>query len=510
MKIIIQFARIIVGCLFIFSGFIKSNDPTGFSYKLDEYFSIFASDLMVEQDSLAICVNGKENARLAVSKVDSEIIIIIQNKDWETRIFPDCLGEPGDTCLISELLFFVGNQNVYKSLLFGNETNDFEIKSNDRVIYKKSFSTKLREVNQYEKKLNLTKYLKKESRWVGFFEWLRKYVIFLAMFISVIEILLGFALLIGRSPRLVIGILLIMILGFTFLTWYSATYDKVTDCGCFGDAIPLTPYQSFYKDLVLTILIVLLLFWNRYIKPVFSNMFSINFMLFIAILSISFTIYCEYYLPVMDFLKFKEGNNVKEMMKIPEGERAKDHIKRTYYYKTKAGKEVEVIWDSDDNSWTPVIGEGWSFVRTDKEVVLEKAYIPPIHDFKIQNADRTLNFTDSFFNQGAVKLLVVMRNLEQSNKYRLKKLSNIATEWEAMGYKLWVVTSSTPDAAEKFRHEYQLPFEFYFGDDTNLKSIIRSNPGMLLFTDSSVVKRTWPATHLPSMRKLKRLSNIKE
>src|SRR5690606_23399869 len=195
MKILVALARIIVGVLFIFSGFIKLNDPIGFAFKLEEYFS------------------------------------------------PSVLN----------------------------------------------------------------------------LEFLAPFALVLAVALVIIELVLGVMLLIGYLPKFTTWALLLMIIFFTFLTFYSAYFNMLTDCGCFGDAIPLTPWQSFYKDVILFILILLLFFKREYITPLFARA-SHKWIVFVSfILCLGFGYHVLMHLPMMDFRAYKVGNNIEEKMSVPAG-----------------------------------------------------------------------------------------------------------------------------------------------------------------------------------------------
>lgn len=505
MKLFTNISRVLVGCLFIFSGFIKSNDPTGFSYKLDEYFSVFSNDLKSKQDSLTVFLNDIEMFKSAISVDNNMKIFTVQNKDWETLILGDSLSP--DTISSSEFVLFLDNELIIRDTLNSAKSYVYELKSGGQSLFKKTIEIKTGEVKQSEDKVDISAHINKDGFLAGFLYGLKKYSLIFAIFICVIEILLGFALLIGWNPKLIVWLLFTMTLFFTFLTWYSAVYNKVTDCGCFGDAIPLTPYQSFYKDLILTAFILILLFNTKYLKPIFSNIFSINVLAFVTILATSFALYCHYYLPFMNFLQYKPGNDIKALMTTPADKRLKDYIIITYIYKDKEGNEQKVVYDSDKGTFNPKVDyDKWTYDRIDNEEIIEYAYRPPIHDFRILDAQRDKEFTSNFFNSSAVKLLIVFQDVKKANKNSLKKLSKIANDWKENGHEIWALTASSPADAEMFRHEHQLPFEFYYGDDTNLKSIIRSNPGLLLITDSSIVKKTWPSTLLPKSKQLEKLA----
>lgn len=504
MKVIVQICRVLVGLLFVFSGLIKANDPTGFSYKLEEYFSVFSADLRQTQDSFEIRIHDSTVFARQMQSGDTACNISAQHTGWLSYLSGDSLAP--DTLLRADLSFFVNDQPVYKSAVTADTSFRIHLLISGRKVYEGEYRITPGQQNDFQKSVKLSEYLKADSFWAGFFLGMRKYALFLSIFISVIEILLGFGLLIGWNPKLIGWLLMGMIIFFTFLTWYSATYNKVTDCGCFGDAIPLTPYQSFYKDLILFGLLLIILVGARRIKPLFSNIFSINFLAFVTIIATSIAVYCRYYLPVKNFLKFKPGNDIAAMMKTPAGERESDHIIVTYVYKNAKGEEQKVVYDSDKKTFTPQLDYNiWSYDRIESEKIIEKAYVPPVHDFSIQDAERTENYTDSFFRHGEYKLLIVMHDITKVNLRSVKKLNKLAEEWQQLGYPVWALTASSAEIAEKFRHEQQLSFPIHYGDDTQLKSIIRSNPGLLLFTDKSVVKETWPSTKLPKIKKLQKL-----
>ena len=134
----------------------------------------------------------------------------------------------------------------------------------------------------------------------------------------IFEVLVGVSLLIGFKKKYTLWSLLLMIVFFTFLTWYSAYFNKVTDCGCFGDAIKLTPWESFYKDIILLIMIVFMCFNKKYIHPIFKMKFQISSLSLSLIVCVFITYNVLSHLPLLDFRAYKVGNNIKDEMSIPE------------------------------------------------------------------------------------------------------------------------------------------------------------------------------------------------
>src|ERR1041385_7522242 len=150
-------------------------------------------------------------------------------------------------------------------------------------------------------------------------QFLHRHALLLAFLVLIFEILVGFMILIGAKKMLALWLSLAMIVFFTFLTFYSAKYNKVTDCGCFGDFMHLTPWTSFYKDVTLLVLLLLLFAGRKRMAPLFSPKGErIGFAAF-ALFSILFPLYTYNYLPILDFRPYKVGTNIIEAMKVPAG-----------------------------------------------------------------------------------------------------------------------------------------------------------------------------------------------
>src|SRR5690606_33394815 len=170
-------------------------------------------------------------------------------------------------------------------------------------------------------------------------DFLNSYSVIIAILLCSIEIILGALLLIGVWKRQVMLGLLLLILFFTFLTFYSAFFEVVTSCGCFGDAIPLTPWQSFTNDLILLTLIIFLYINRNAIQPTIGDAYTKNIVTAgVAIISIGIGIYTFNFLPVLDFLPYKVGNNLPELMRIPPGA-VLDEYETRYKLKNKLTNE---------------------------------------------------------------------------------------------------------------------------------------------------------------------------
>ncbi len=317
------------------------------------------------------------------------------------------------------------------------------------------------------------------------------YAVPISMFICIFEIVSGVALLLGIFNRLNSWLLLLMIVFFTILTGYSAITHKVTDCGCFGDAIKLTPMQSFNKDLVLMLLILIIFFNNKYINPLFNSVISNIALFFAFFVSTAFTIYTYMFLPVIDFLPYKKGNDIKALSTLPI-DAPKDSITMVFVYE-KNGQQFEFTPASipDDTNY--------HFVRRDDKIIREGAKAP-IHDFKVSD-EYGSDFTDSLFSSDGYKLILVQTKIEETRSAIGTQIESLAKECVDNHIEFWALTASNLEVAKVYKNQYHLPFTYYNMDATPLKSMARSNPALILLKKSTVIKK-WSAYSLPSYKTL--------
>lgn len=311
MKALVNLARIIVGALFIFSGFVKMVDPLGFSYKLEEYLGPAVFDI----------------AFLAPYSLELSIILVI------------------------------------------------------------------------------------------------------------FELILGVMLLLGYAMNFTRWALLLMIIGFTFLTFYSAYFNKVTDCGCFGDAIPLDPWESFIKDVILLVLIILIFTRSYFIQPFLRTRANkwVVFVVFIACLGITYQVMTH--LPVIDFRAYKVGNNVPEL-RVAEGNEE------------------------------PKIGDFYVF-------------------------DETGEIADEILSEEKL-MMIVSYKMELSDDEGWQAVKNASDKAQENGYKVIGLTSTGENTIEEMKEKFNLDIPFYAMDETASKTIIRANPGLVTLINGTVTqKENW-------------------
>ena len=307
---------------------------------------------------------------------------------------------------------------------------------------------------------------------------LEPFTLGLAIFLVILEVVLGVMLLVGYKAKATIWCLLLLIVFFTFLTFYSAYFDVVKDCGCFGDALHLTPWQSFTKDIVLLFFILILFINKKLVKPLFSNIVTNIITLVSIVLCIFIAIRVLNHNPIKDFRPYKVGTNIVKGMEIPEGA-PKSVVEMIFIYKVNG---VEKEFSEKDLMNIP---EGATFIDR-KDKVITEGYVPPIHDFTMTKDDS--DYKEEFLKEP--KLLVfVTYDLALSNPEGMKKLEKLNEEAKAKGYKVIGMTASGADEIAKTKKQYGLDVDFYFCDATALKTIERANPSIVVLQKGTIIQK---------------------
>ena len=310
---------------------------------------------------------------------------------------------------------------------------------------------------------------------IGF---LTPYALALAVILVIIEVVLGVMLLVGFKKKFTLWSLLLMIGFFTFLTFYSAYFNKVTDCGCFGDALKLTPWQSFSKDVVLLVLILILFFNRKYIGRLFKKFPTYLIVGSSLVLCCLFAYYVLMHLPVVDFRAYKTGTNIREGMQIPEGA-PKSVYEMVFIYKVN-GVEKEFT----DKELDKIPADAEFVDRKDK--LISEGYTPPIHDFSIElNGE---DYTDAILDAPKL-ILLISYDLSKASDEGLGKLKEFADKAGPKGYKIIGMTASGPDLIAQKKKQHNLPFDYYFCDATTLKTIERANPSIVVLRNGTIVQK---------------------
>jgi len=297
-----------------------------------------------------------------------------------------------------------------------------------------------------------------------------------AIIMITLEVVVGVALLIGWKKRITVWLLLLLMAFFTFLTSYVLFTGKIRACGCFGDCIPLTPIQTFTKDIILVVLAIFLLLNTKYIRPVAKPFFSALYILAATFLVLLLQWYVLRNLPVVDCLAYKKGNNIVELMKMPPNA-VPDKYDYVFVYK-KDGVKKEFKADATPDST-------WEFVDR-KQTIVQKGSnnIPVISDFSLTTENGT-DSTDAVLNTAGEYYLLFIKDLTgyphnwNDDIDLLRRKNNI-----------FIVTAQPGKVKERFQGA-QLPgIKILTADATVLKTVARVNPTLYLM-NGPVVKRKW-------------------
>ena len=325
----------------------------------------------------------------------------------------------------------------------------------------------------------------------GFFHTLIPAALVLAVILCVLEVVLGVALLLRYRLKTTLWVLLGIIVFFTFLTFYSAYYNKVTDCGCFGDAIKLSPWQSFSKDVLLLVLILILLLQRNKLSSNESR--QTGMYVFVAtVLCTLIGIYAILYLPPIDFLPYKVGDNIAENMKLPPGAQS-DVFEIMYTLKNTKSGQTKNLSDKEYISTEIWKDTTWQITQTSEPKLVVKGVRPKITDFSVTDPDGQ-DVTPQIFKGN--KLVIVIRDVKAASDGELQKISGLIRGLKGKSIEPMVLTATDGNVFEEYRHEYQLAAPYFFTDNTVLKTMVRTDPGVLYLKNGTVAGK-WGRNSIP-------------
>lgn len=332
---------------------------------------------------------------------------------------------------------------------------------------------------------------------------LNDYATAFAILLCTLEIILGALLLLGFWAEKVAWGLLILIIFFTFLTFYSAFFKVVTSCGCFGDAIPLTPWQSFSKDLILLVLIVIIFNQRARIVPLVQNSRAQSIIFSIIVLfALGFGLYTYNFLPVLDFLPYKVGNNIPQLMLSPPGA-PQDVYQVTYTLKNKQTGETKEMTDKEYLKTEIWKDSKWEIIGEPVSKLMQKGYDVRIKDLKITDSQGT-DYNKEILENPYYNLIIVAYDLTKADTGGIGDLNAIAINAaENFNIRTILLTSNSAEDAEAFSNQNKLVMEVFYADGIPLKSMVRANPGILLLKNGTVINK-WHFHNLPSYDKLAR------
>ena len=304
--------------------------------------------------------------------------------------------------------------------------------------------------------------------------------------LSAIEISIGIFLFFGFL-RTVASTLALMLMSFmTPLTLYLAIFNPVSDCGCFGDAWVLTNWETFIKN-VLLLLAAIGAFKGRkmlvrFISQKMEWLVSLYSLFFVFTLSF----YCLDRLPVLDFRPYKVGKNILEGMTMPEG--AKPSVYESVFILEKNGEKKEFTLENYPDST-------WTFVDT-RTVLKEKGYEPAIHDFSMIELNTGEDITEDVLTDMGYTFLLVAHRIEEADDSNIDLINEVYDYSVEHGYKFYCLTSSPEEQIELWKDKTGAEYPFCQMDDITLKTMIRSNPGLMLIKNGTILNK-WSDEDIP-------------
>ena len=302
---------------------------------------------------------------------------------------------------------------------------------------------------------------------------------------SAVEFVIGICLLFAIHRRLVSKLTLLIMVVMTALTLWLALANPISDCGCFGDALVLTNWQTFWKNVVLLAAALIVWRWPKEMLRMISLSnqwivfnYSTLFILFIAV-------WCLYDLPLFDFRPYHVGTNIKQGMEIPEG--AQQPQFETTFILEKDGHRQEFTTDDYPDST-------WTFIDS-KTVQTAEGYVPPIHDFSIVT-DEGEDITEEVLTREGYTFLLVSPHLEDADDSQLDQINQIYEYSKEQGYPFYCLTASTERAITRWQDMTGAEYPFCSTDEITLKTVIRSNPGLLLLRQGTIIRK-WSHNQLP-------------
>ena len=314
-----------------------------------------------------------------------------------------------------------------------------------------------------------------------------------AALLGMLEFCLGVYLFFGIrriiAPRAEVAVMAIM----TPLTFWLALDNPVSDCGCFGDAVVLTNWETFGKNVVLLAMSLVVLKWRKRIFPLATTRFDWLIALYGFLYIFCMTIYCYRHLPIFDFRPYYVGADIRQGMEIPEGKEPTEF--ETRFVLQKDGEEKEFTLENYPDST-------WTFVDS-RTVVKKKGYEPPIHDFSMIRYEDGEDITEQVLADERYTFLLVAHQLGQASDSRIDLINELYDYCLEYGYAFYCLTSSSDEDILKWQEDTGAEYPFCLMDNITLKTMVRSNPGLILLKKGVVIHK-WNVVDFPDEYQLSR------
>lgn len=332
--------------------------------------------------------------------------------------------------------------------------------------------------------------------------WAIKYSLALSVMMIGFEIIAGVALLTGAAFSIFSFLLLLLTAFFTFLTAYVylphefhsllTTFPKffprlIEECGCFGDCIKITNAETFWKDVILLVLVIILFIFRKRIKPLFSNTATTVIMVITVVLAFGIQWYALLHLPFHDCLPYKIGTNIWEKMQVPPGA-TPDVYQNTYTLKNTVSGETKKMSDKayvDSGIWQDTT---WQIEGEPVTELIRKGNASPeIKDFAINDADKN-DHTQELLNTPGYVFFLFLKDPEHAHTAHMNDLRHLMEQARQLGLPFYILSSGSQDATEAFRKHNDLPSGDYLTIDAVVnKTATRSDPALMILENGTII-----------------------
>jgi uncharacterized membrane protein YphA (DoxX/SURF4 family) len=335
-------------------------------------------------------------------------------------------------------------------------------------------------------------------------KFMQPYAIPLAIILSVSELVVGLALIFNLFLEYAALGALIFMIYFTPVTLFLGFQENISgkelvhDCGCFGDALILTNWQTFFKNVILLIPTLIVFKQRRKIKPILLESWQLIFVGTFVLIGLGIAYMGIEHLPLIDFRPYKIGTNIQSKMQIPRGAPQPKYEYHLYYKNKKTGETKEFSLENYPKD------ESWSFVDT-KNVLIEEGYVPAIHDFSITNSTEG-DITQAVLTDRNYNFLVIAYDINKTSTKHMQEINELYNWCKSKGIGFRCLTSSVERDVAFFKKKTKASFPFYTTDAITLKTIVRSNPGLVLLK-AGTVKDMWHHNDIPKIEYFSKIIN---
>ncbi|MCT4600967.1 MAG: DoxX family protein [Marinifilaceae bacterium] len=314
----------------------------------------------------------------------------------------------------------------------------------------------------------------------------------LSFALSWIESIVGIFLIFNYKPKLSGKIALIFMCIFTPITLYLAIANPVHDCGCFGDAFKISNWDTFFKNLVLISMAFVVLKFNKHLQLTANKKFTSSFVAIAVCFTVGLSFYSYRHLPIVDFRPYKIGVNLREATSVPPNAQP-DVYKSIFRYKNLKSKEIKTF-NEDNYPWQDSLN--WEYVDMSQELIKE-GYRPPIQNFIVMHPENG-EITDEIINNPDFTFLLIAYNLKDTDTKYQNKINELYNYAISKGQSFYCITAALNNDIENFKEKYKAEYPFCTMDEVELKTVVRSNPGLVLINNGTIINK-WHINDIPSV-----------